>query len=85
MIEVFAEYGMIGLVGVLFAGQMVFLHKTLMGKLEEIEQISIKLIDRWNTSDDVRDRRHEALIQEMNDITDDLNFVKGRINGGTRG
>ena len=76
---------MIGLVGVLFAGQMVFLHKTLMGKLEEIEQITIKLIDRWNTSDDVRDRRHEALIQEMNDITDDLNFVKGRINGGTRG
>ena len=85
MIEVFAEYGMIGLVGVLFAGQMVFLHKTLMGKLEEIEQISIKLIDRWNSSDDVRDRRHEALIQEMNDITDDLNFVKGRINGGQRG
>jgi len=85
MIEVFAEHGMIGLVGVLFAAQMVFLHKTLMGKLEEIEQITIKLIDRWNTSDDVRDRRHEALIQEMNDITDDLNFVKGRINGGTRG
>ena len=85
MIEVFAEYGMIGLVGVLFAGQMVFLHKTLMGKLEEIEQITIKLIDRWNSSDDVRDRRHEALIQEMNDITDDLNFVKGRINGGQRG
>ena len=84
MIEVIAEHGMIGLVGVLFAGQMVFLHKTLMGKLEEIEQITIKLIDRWNTSDDVRDRRHEALIQEMNDITDDLNFVKGRINGGTR-
>ena len=85
MIEIFAEYGMIGLVGVLFAGQMVFLQKTLMAKLEEIEQITIKLIDRWNTSDDVRDRRHEALIQEMNDITDDLNFVKGRINGGTRG
>ena len=85
MIEIFAEYGMIGLVGVLFAGQMVFLQKTLMAKLEEIEQITIKLIDRWNTSDDVRDRRHEALIQEMNDITDDLNFVKGRINGGTSG
>ena len=52
MIEVFAEHGMIGLVGVLFAGQMVFLHKTLMGKLEEIEQITIKLIDRWNISDE---------------------------------
>ena len=84
MIEVFAEYGMIGLVGVLFAAQMVFLHKTLMGKLIEIEDIVIKLIDRWNKSDDIRDRRYESLIKEMNQITDDLNFLKGRINGGTR-
>ena len=85
MIEVFAEYGMIGLVGVLFAGQMVFLHKTLMGKLEEIEQITIKLIDRWNMADERADRRHEKSVGEMNQITDDLNFVKGRINGGMRG
>ena len=84
MIEIFAEYGVIGVIVMLFAGQMMFLQKTLMSKLDEIEQITIKLIDRWNSSDDVRDRRHEALIQEMNDITDDLNFVKGRINGGTR-
>ena len=85
MIEVFAEYGMIGLVGVLFAGQLVFLHKTLMGKLEEIEQITIKLIDRWNQADDKADRRHEKPVDEMNQITDDLNFLKGRINGGARG
>ena len=81
MIEIFAEYGMIGLVGVLFAGQMLFLQKTLMSKLDEIEQISIKLIDRWNKSDEVRDRRHEDMIKEMNDVTDDLNFLKGRVNG----
>ena len=85
MIEVFAEYGVIGVMVMLFAGQMMFLQKTLMSKLNEIENISIKLIDRWNKSDDVRDRRHESLIQEMNQITDDLNFVKGRINGGSRG
>ena len=83
MIEIFAEYGTIGVMVVLFAGQIMFLQKTLMGKLQEIEDITIKLIDRWNKSDDIRDRRHESLIQEMNDITDDLNFVKGRINGGT--
>ena len=82
MIEVFAEYGMIGLVGVLFAGQMVFLHKTLMGKLNEIEVISINLIDRWNQSDDRLDRRHEKAVDHMNDITDQINFLKGRINGG---
>ena len=84
MIDVFAEYGMIGLVGVLFAGQMVFLHKTLMGKLNEIETITIKLIDRWNQADDKQDRRHEKVIEEMNDVTDEINFLKGRINGGAR-
>ena len=84
MIDVFAEYGMIGLVGVLFAGQMVFLHKTLMGKLNEIETITIKLIDRWNKADDRAERRHEKVIEEMNDVTDEINFLKGRINGGAR-
>ena len=84
MIEVFAEYGMIGLVGVLFAGQMVFLQKTLMAKLIEIEEISIKLIDRWNKSDDRYERRHEKAVEEMNRLTDDLAFLKGRINGGSR-
>ena len=81
MIDVFAEYGMIGLVGVLFAGQMVFLHKTLMGKLQEIETITIKLIDRWNKADDRQDRRHEKILEELNDVTDEINFLKGRING----
>ena len=81
MIEIFAEYGVIGVMVALFAGQMMFLQKTLMGKLSEIEEISIKLIDRWNKSDEIRDRRHEDLLKEMNDITDDLNFVKGRLNG----
>jgi hypothetical protein len=84
MIETFAEHGMIGLVGVLFAAQMVFLHKTLMGKLVEIEQITIKLIDRWNKSDEKAERRHEKQIGQMNYLTDDVNFLKGRINGGTR-
>ena len=85
MIDVFAEYGMIGLVGVLFAGQMVFLQKTLMSKLMEIEEITIKLIDRWNQTDDRADRRHEKILGQMNYLTDDVNFLKGRINGGSRG
>ena len=85
MIDVFAEYGAIGVLIVLFAGQIVFLQKTLMAKLKEVEDITIQLINRWNKSDEVRDRRHESLVKEMNQITDDLNFLKGRINGGTRG
>ena len=81
MIDVFAEYGMIGLVGVLFAGQMVFLHKTLMGKLKETDDKVIALINRWNVADDKADRRHEKLLEELNDVTDEINFLKGRING----
>ena len=81
MIEAYLEAGMIGLVAVLFAGQMMFLQKTLMSKLAEIEEITIRLIDRWNKSDEVRDRRHEDMLKGMNDITDDINFLKGRING----
>ena len=82
MIEIFAEYGMIGLFGLLFAGQVVFLQKTLMAKLEEIESITIKLIDRWNRSDEKAERRHDKFRDEMNDLTDDIAFLKGRINGG---
>ena len=85
MIDVFAEYGVIGVMVMLFAGQMMFLQKTLMSKLMEIEQITIKLIDRWNKSDERAERRYEKSVDEMNQITDDLNFVKGRINGGNRG
>ena len=82
MIDVFAEYGVIGVMVMLFAGQMVFLQKTLMSKLSEIEEITIKLIDRWNQTDDRADRRHEKILGQMNYLTDDVNFLKGRINGG---
>ena len=85
MIEVFSEFGVIGVMVMLFAGQMVFLQKTLMAKLSEIEEITIKLIDRWNKSDERAERRHEKQIGQMNYLTDDVNFLKGRINGGNRG
>ena len=84
MIDVFAEYGVIGVMVVLFASQMAFLQKTLMSKIKEVEAITIKLIDRWNKADDRAERRHEKVIEEMNDVTDEINFLKGRINGGSR-
>ena len=80
MIDAYAEYGAIGLICSLFVRMVSFLRTTLMGKLREIEDICVKLIDRWNRSDEVRDRRHEDILKEMNDITDDLNFLKGRDN-----
>ncbi len=84
MIEAYAEYGAIGVIVVLFATQIIFLQKTLMGKLREIEQINIKLIDRWNRSDETRDRRHEDIMKEIDDLSDAVSFLKGRINGGSR-
>ena len=81
MLETYAEYGAIGVIIVLFAGQILFLQRTLMKQLHEIEDICIKLIDRWNRSDEARDRRHEDIIKEMNDLSDDMNFIKGKING----
>ena len=81
MLEAYAEYGAIGVIILLFAAQIVFMQKTLMKKLHEIEDMTIKLIDRWNRSDEARDRRHEDLIKELNDVTDDINYLKGKING----
>ena len=81
MVEAYAEYGAIGVVVVLFVAMIQFLKSTLMGKLIEIEDMTIKLIDRWNRSDEIRDRRHEDVLKELNDVTDEINFIKGRING----
>jgi len=78
---ILAEYGAVGVVIFLFAGQILFLQKTLMGKLKEVEDISIKLIDRWNRSDETRDRRHEDLMKEIDDLSDSVAYLKGRING----
>ena len=81
MLEAYAEYGAIGVIILLFAGQILFLQRTLMKKMHEIEDICIKLIDRWNRSDETRDRRNEDLIKEINDVSDDLNYLKGKVNG----
>ena len=81
MIEAYAEYGALGIIVLLFDGMIQFLKSQLVSKLKEIEDINIKLIDRWNRSDESSDRRHEALIKEINDISDDMNYLKGKSNG----
>lgn len=91
MYEVWAEYGAIGVIVFLFVGQILFLQKTLMSRLLDIENeekatraIVVDLINRWNRSDETRDRRHEKLVEEVNDLGDIMNRVEGsvsRING----
>ena len=52
--------------------------------IENIESIILKLLERWNRSDETRDRRHEEMVREVNDLSDVMMEVKGsvsRING----
>jgi|TARA_R100001530_G_C4210875_1_gene127390 hypothetical protein len=50
-------------------------------KVGNVESIIIKMIDRWNKSDEIGQRHREDVVRELNDVTDDLAFLKGRING----
>jgi uncharacterized protein YoxC len=52
--------------------------------IKNVETIVIKFLDRWNRSDETRDRRHEDMVKELNDLSDVMMEVKGsvsRING----
>ena len=51
------------------------------GNVDNVEGIVLKMLDRWNNSDDTAMRHREAIIAELNDVTDDLNYLKGKING----
>ena len=67
----------------------------ILKEVEESKQIIVRLIDRFNKSDDAYDRwqdkmidnaerRHESVVKELNDLTDDMNYIKGivsRLNG----
>ena len=59
----------------------MFLQKTLMKQLNETDSKVIALINRWNRSDEIALRHREDIVKELNDVTDDLNFIKGRLNG----
>ena len=99
--EVYAEYGAIGVIVFLFIMMIVNLMKSqkaqnedlddirvhigkIEGKCNNIEGIVIKLIERWNKSDDTSQRHREDIVKELNDVTDDLAYLKGRINGKSR-
>ena len=52
--------------------------------IENIEGMIIKLIGRWNTSDDKLDRKFDAMTKEINDLDKQVSEIKGsmsRING----
>jgi|TARA_R110000765_G_scaffold22249_1_gene56995 hypothetical protein len=50
-------------------------------KMVNVESIVLKMLDRWNKSDDISARHREDIVKELNDVTDDLAYLKGRMNG----
>jgi uncharacterized protein YoxC len=50
-------------------------------KMGNVEGIILKMLDRWNRSDETSQRHREDIVKELNDVTDDLAYLKGRING----
>ena len=50
-------------------------------KMGNVESFVLKLVDRWNRSDETSQRHREDIVKELNDVTDDLAYLKGRING----
>ena len=49
-------------------------------KMNNVESIVLKMLDRWNRSDETSQRHREDIVRELNDVTDDLEYLKGRIN-----
>ena len=98
----YAEYGAVGIIVILFAMMIINLIKSqktqnedldsirenlaekfakLDQTIENVEGIVIKLIERWNKSDETSQRHREDIVKELNDVSDDLSFLKGRVNG----
>ena len=86
-IELYAEYGAMGIVVALFvygyikqskrADEQAYALEALKienkgqsNNISNIESVLLKMLDRWNTSDSTRDRRHEDMVRELNDLSD---------------
>jgi len=49
-------------------------------KILNIEGIILKMLDRWNRSDELSQRHREDIVSTLGEVTDDLAYLKGRIN-----
>jgi len=96
--SLYAEYGAVGIIVVLFAMMIINLIKSQKMqnedldsirqsiakaeiKMTNVEGIVLKMLDRWNRSDEISQRHREDIVKELNDVTDDLSYLKGRVNG----
>jgi len=96
--SLYAEYGAVGIIVILFVMMITNLIKSQKlqnedlddirqsiakaeTKMVNVEGIILKMLDRWNRSDEISQRHREDIVKELNDVTDDLAYLKGRING----
>ena len=53
-----------------------------------VESILLKLLDRVQrdseSQSNERNRRHESLMKEVDDLSDKISYLSGRINGGSK-
>ena len=56
------------------------------GTTSNVEGILLKLLDRIQREseqqNDERNRRHESMMKELDDLSDKVSYLSGRINGG---
>ena len=50
-------------------------------QMVNVESIVLKMLDRWNRSDEMSQRHREDIVKGLGDVTDDLAYLKGRISG----
>lgn len=49
--------------------------------LENMESMIIKMIDRWNKSDENSLRHREDVLREISDLAEKVSYMSGRMNG----
>ena len=52
--------------------------------LANMESMIIKLIERWNKSDEISLRHREDVIREISDLSEKVSYVSCRINGSQK-
>ena len=93
---VYAEAGMIGVVGAMFVYLVISMSNNSAKQQEELEALKvenrgqsetlenmegmiIKLINRWNQSDDKLDRKFDAMTSSINDLDNQVSRIDGSL------
>ena len=91
--NIYMEGGVTAIIVICFVGQMVWMQRTLVQKLDEIHKediadsekiyhITVKLIDKINKmNDDAKDRTVQQ-IESFSKMSDDLAYLMGKVNSG---